>query len=180
MASSHAATHYTPLLADPRSSFDSTAEDYNHVSEDATPTAIYGLVLGTTSATRPFATSFHPTLFNRALSLLLLIPAFIILVSVDGAHFAATIVFLSFAIARQVVVLSRHWGGHLVKVHIEIVHPSWKTQERWIMRTVSGAVDGIILIGLLVTLALGAREVAVTSRGLPAVTAAVVLGFIAL
>jgi hypothetical protein len=170
MASSRA-----PLLADNhRQSLDSTYDD------EVTP-LLGGLA--TTSPTRPFATSFYPTLYARAVALVLAIPAFIIFV-VEGGSYAPSIVFLSFAIARQLVVLGSYFGSQVVVIHIEIVHPQWKSvsaraQEKWIKKSVAGLIDGIILLGLLITLALVAQKV--DNYWLPAeVTSAVILGFIVL
>jgi hypothetical protein len=172
------ASSAAPLLADNhRQSIDSTYDD------EETP------LLGgfaTTSPTRPFATSFYPTLFTRGLALVLAIPAFIIFI-VAGPSYSPSIVFLSFAIARQLVVLGSYFGSQVVVIHIEIVHPRWKsvsarTQEKWIKKSVAGAIDGIILFGLLVTLALVARKIDSHDLYPPprVVTDAVVLGFIVL
>jgi len=170
MASSRA-----PLLADPhRQSMESNYDDEE--------TALLG-GFATTSPTRPFATSFYPTLYSRGLALILAIPAFIIFI-VAGPSYAPAIVFLSFAIARQLVVLGSHFGSQLVVVHIEIVHPKWKSvsakaQEKWIKKSVAGAIDGGILLGLLVTLALVASKVDdCPSCVASGVTAAVILGFL--
>ena len=70
-------------------------------------------------------------------------------------------------------------------IHIEIVHPKWKSvsakaQEKWIKKSVAGAIDAGILLGLLVSLAIVAKKVD-TTYGLPKeVTHAVILGFIVL
>ena len=172
------ASSRTPLLADDqRHSFDSADEEET-------------LLLGgfaTTSPTRPFATNFYPTLYTRGISLVLLIPAFIIFV-VHGPHYAATIVFLSFAIARQCVVLGSFFGSQILVIHIEVVHDrlkgvSARAQETWIKKIVALVIDGIILLGMLITLSLVAHEVDVChgSCWLPAtVTHAVILGFIVL
>jgi hypothetical protein len=172
------ASSRTPLLADDRRhSTDSTDDE---------ETQLLG-GLATTSPTRPFATSFYPTLYARGVALVLAIPAFIILV-VHGRHYAASIVFLSFAIARQLVVLGSHFGSQIIVIRIEVVHHklkgvSAKAQETWIKKIVAAAVDGVILLGMLVTLSLNAHEVAQCRRncGMPAtVTHAVILGFITL
>jgi len=92
-------------------------------------------------------------------------------------------VFLSFAIARQLVVLGSHLGSQIVVIHIEVVHHklrgvSAKVQETLVKRTVAATIDGLVLLGLLVTLSLVAHEV--DTHALPAiVTHAVTLGFIA-
>lgn len=172
MASSHA------LLADDqRRSLDSTDDE---------ETPLLG-GLATTSPTRPFATSFYPTLYTRGVGLVLAIPAFVIFI-VHGPHFAPAIVFLSFAIARQVLVLGRFLGSQIIVIHIEVVHPRLKSvsaaaQERWIKKLMGLVTDGVILLGMLVTLSLNAHEIAVCRAGclLPAtVTHAVILGFITL
>jgi hypothetical protein len=174
MASSRA-----PLLADDqRHSLDSTYDDEE--------TALLG-GLATTSPTRPFATSFSPTLFTRSIALILAIPAFIIFV-VHGPHYAPSIVFLSFAIARQVVVLGSYFGSQIIVIRVEVVHHrlkgvSAKAQETWIKNIAAAVIDIIILLGMLVTLSLIAHEID-RCRGdcsLPAtVTHAVILGFITL
>jgi len=72
-----------------------------------------------------------------------------------------------------------------VVIHIEIVHPKWqsvsaKAQEKWIKKSVAGAIDSGILLGLLVSLAIIGKKVD-TTYGLPKeVTHAVILGFIVL
>lgn len=152
---------------------------------DDEETALLGGI-ATTSPTRPFATSFRPTLFLRGLALILAIPAFIIFIVV-GPSYSPSIVFLSFAIARQLVVLGSHFGSQVVVVHIEIVHPKWKSvsakaQEKWIKKGVAGAIDAGILLGLLVSLAVVAKRVNTewSLQDPKAVTAAVILGFIVL
>jgi hypothetical protein len=172
------ASSRTPLLADDRHSIDSTAEE---------ETALLG-GLFTTSPTRPFATSFYPTLFTRSLALILALPSFIIFI-IHGPHYAAAIVFLSFALARQLFILGSHFGSQILVIHIEVVHHrlkgvSARAQEKWIKKSVAAFIDGVILLGLLVTLSLVAHRVDV-SRGfynsLPhTVTHAVILGFITL
>ena len=173
MASSH-----TPLLADSHRNYDDSTYDDEE-------TALLG-GFATTSRTRPFATTFNPTIALRSLALVLAIPAFIIFV-VHEPHYAAAIVFLSFAIARQVVVLGSHFGSKLVAIKVEIMHPGLKAvhakaQETWIQKKILAAsIDGAILLGMLISLSLVAREVddCVGSCHLPAsVTAAVILGFI--
>jgi hypothetical protein len=173
------ASSRTPLLADDqRQSIDSTYDDEE--------TALLG-GLATTSPRRPFATSFYPTLYTRSIALILAIPAFIIFI-VHGPHYAPSIVFLSFAIARQVIVLGSHFGSQIIVIHIEVVHHrlkgvSAKAQETWIKKIVAAVIDGIILLGMLVTLSLVAHEIDWCRQScyLPAtVTHAVILGFITL
>lgn len=70
-------------------------------------------------------------------------------------------------------------------VHIEIVHPKWKSvsakaQEKWIKKSVAGAFDAAILLGLLISLAIVAHKVDTTNRVPQSVTGAVILGFIVL
>jgi hypothetical protein len=137
----------------------------------------------TTSPTRPFATSFYPTLVLRGFALILAIPAFIIFI-VEGPSYSPSIVFLSFVIARQLTVLGSYFGSQVVLIHIEIVHPKWKSvsakaQEKWIKKSVAGAIDAGILLGLLVSLAVVANKVD-THHAPRDVTAAVILGFIVL
>jgi hypothetical protein len=160
----------------------------SHQDDDEATPLLGGLA--TTSPTRPFATNFHPTLFTRTLSFILLLPSFIILVSYNGPHYAASIIFLSFALARQLVILISFFGSQIVVIHIEVVHErlksvSAKAQEKWIKKITALCLDGVILIGLLVTLSINAHEIAVCSHSsrcdVPrAVMAAVILGFIAL
>jgi hypothetical protein len=173
------ASSRTPLLADDqRHSIDSTYDDEE--------TALLG-GLATTSPTRPFATSFYPTLYTRSIALILAIPAFIIFV-VLGPNYAPSIVFLSFAIARQVVVLGSHFGSQIIVIHIEVVHHrlkgvSARAQETWIKKIVAAVIDVIILLGMLVTLSLVAHKIDWCRRYcvLPATaTHAVILGFITL
>jgi hypothetical protein len=155
-------------------------------SADDEETALLG-GLASTSPSRPFATSLHPTLYTRGLALILAIPAFILFV-VHGAFFAPVIVFLSFAIARQLVVLGSFFGSQIVVIHIEVVHHRFKgvsarAQEKWIKRAAALAVDGSILIGLLITLSLVAHKLARMGRyssWRPSALAGVVLGFISL
>lgn len=73
----------------------------------------------------------------------------------------------------------------MVVIHIEIVHPKWKSvsakaQEKWIKKGVAAAIDAGILLGLLVSLAVVAHRADTEWGTPPAVTAAVVLGFIVL
>jgi len=152
------ASSRTPLLADPhRNSLES---NYDHEDVEETP-FLYGFAA--TSPTRPFATTFKPTLTLRALALVLAIPSFIIFV-VHGPLYAGVIVFLSFAIARQVIVLGSHFGSQFVLIKIEVVHPrlkdvSAKAQESWIQKSAAATIDGVILLGLLITLSLVAHQV---------------------
>ena len=55
-------------------------------------------------------------------------------------------------------------------------------QEKWIKRVSGLACDGVVLLGLLVSLAENAREISVCHLGCrpAAVTNAVILGFVAL
>lgn len=175
------ASSRTPLLADRRrDSFDSASGGDANDGIDETP-FLYGFA--TSSPTRPFATNFNPTLFLRSLALLLATPAFIIFI-VNGPHYSAAITFLSFAIARQVVVLGSHFGSQIVEIEIKVVHPrfqaaSAKAQETWIKKSAAAVIDAIVLLGLLVSLSLIAHEADV--RVLPAsVTPAVILGFLVL
>jgi hypothetical protein len=95
-------------------------------------------------------------------------------------------VFISFAIARQVVVLGSHFGSQIVVIKIEVTHPklkgvSAKSQETWIKKSIAAAVDGVILLGLLISLSLVAHEVDTSGGWLPAtVEHAVILGFLVL
>lgn len=182
------ATSTTPLLADDRPHSPSSYDD--HHEHDHEETVLLGGLI-TTSPTRPLSTTFSPTLVTRSLALLLAIPSFIIFI-VFGPSFAPSIVFLSFAIFRQLVVLGSYFGSQIVVIHIEVVHEGWKAasakaQEKWIKRSIAAVIDGVILLGLLVTLAVVAHKVDVDHRDYthpevrPAsVTAAVILGFLTL
>ena len=173
------ASSRTPLLADDHSnSFDSTYDNEER-------TLLGGFA--TTSPTRPFATDFNPSLALRGLALILAIPAFIIF-AVHGPRYAGAIIFLSFAIARQFVVLGSHFGSRIILVNIEVVHPRLKgvstsAQRTWIKKGVAAFIDGFILLGMLVSLSVVAHEVDTCGRYcyLPAtVTHAVILGFLVL
>lgn len=157
----------TPLFVDrnQRRSFDST--DSGQRDHDHEETALLGGI-ATTSPSRPFSIAFHPTILLRSFALVLALPAFILLLTYHPHQGAVTsaIVFLSFAIARQVqIVLLSHFGSQLVVVRIEVVHHRWKSaagsaqQERWIKKGISAIIDGVILLGLLVSLALVAHKV---------------------
>ncbi|TVY93360.1 hypothetical protein LAWI1_G000722 [Lachnellula willkommii] len=145
-------------------------------SDDEETTLLAGFA--TTSPTRPFATNFNPTITTRSLALILAIPAFIIF-AVHGPHYAAPIVFLSFAIARQFAVLGSYFGSKIVVVRFEVVHPSVSEWAEEIKKGVAGIIDGVILLGLLISLGVTAHWV--DTEYLPAtVTHAVILGFIVL
>jgi hypothetical protein len=166
------------LFSRPRDSTDSADDD------DEERPFLRGLA--SASPRRPFSTSFYPTLYTRAIALVLALPAFIIFV-VHRPHYTASTVFLSFAIARQIVVLGSHLGSQVIILRIEVVHPKWKgmdaiAQEKWIKRVSGLACDGVVLLGLLVSLAENAREISVCHLGCrpAAVTNAVILGFVAL
>ena len=170
------ASSRTPLLVD----------DHHDSMDDDEETALLG-GYATTSPTRPFATTFNPTLALRSLALILAIPTFIIFV-VHGPHYAAAIVFLSFAITRQLVVLGSSIGSHIAVIRIDVVHPrlkdvSARAQERCIKNSIAAAIDGVILLGMLISLSVFAHEVDTCKDYcyLPAtVTHAVILGFIVL
>lgn len=168
------ATPRTPLLADDQRSTSTQ-------SVDETP-HLNGLY--TTSPSRPFATSLHPTLTLRTLSLVLSLPSFIIF-AVHGPRYASATTFLSFAIARQLFVLGGHFGSQIIVVKIEVVHHrfkgvSAKAQEKWIKRSVAASVDVVILIGLLVSLSITASAQGKHGWPLTGFKAAVALGFIVL
>ena len=66
------------------------------------------------------------------------LPAFILLIGLC-LHYAATIVFLSFALARQVFIPGSYFGSQIVVVRIEVVHHRLngvgvRAQEKWIKR----------------------------------------------
>lgn len=174
------ASSRTPLLADDHHRNSLSSDD------DRDETTLLG-GLATTSPTRPFAAHFYPSLALRGIALVLALPAFIIFI-VHGPHYAGAIVFLSFAIARQLVVLVSHFGSRIVSIKIEVVHPGLKgvsarAQEKWIKQGVAAVTDGVILLGLLITLSLTAHEVDACQSmcNLPeTVTHAVILGFIVL
>lgn len=149
----------------------------DHPDSDDEETALLGGFI-TTSSSRPFATDFNPTLTTRSLALILAIPAFIIFV-VHGPHYAAPITFLSFAIARQVAVLGSHVGSEIAVIKFEVIHPSVSERTEEIKKGIAGIIDGVILLGLLISLSVAAHEV--DTHYLPAtVTHAVILGFIVL
>ena len=168
----------------------STAPLFNHrrsldsADEDDEETALLG-GLATTSPTRPFATSFCPTIYFRGIALILAIPSFILFV-LHGSSFVPSIVFLSFAIARQTVVLVSYFGSQIVVIRIEVVHDGWKAasaraQEIWIMKTVALVIDGVILLGMLVALSVNAHYiVSYPDSWQSTVRDAVILGFITL
>ncbi|TVY23034.1 hypothetical protein LHYA1_G007647 [Lachnellula hyalina] len=139
------ASSRTPLLAN------------DHPDSDDEETTLLGGFVST-SPTRPFSTAFNPTLTTRSLALLLAIPAFIIF-AVHGPHYAAPIVFLSFAIARQVAVLGSYFGSGIVVVRFEVVHPSVSEWAEEIKKGVAGIIDGVILLGLLISLSVTAHWV---------------------
>lgn len=178
------ASSRTPLLASShhRDSFNSYSAHENFHEEESP--ILYGLA--TSSLTRPFATTISPTIPLRCLSLLLAIPSFIIFIVVNGPRYSAAITFLAFVIARQLVILGSHFGSQIVVIKIEVVHPrfkaaSAKAQETWIKRIAAGVIDGVILVGLLVSLGLVAHEVDMgSSMSSASVTAAVILGFMVL
>jgi len=145
-------------------------------SDDEETTLLAGFV--TTSPSRPFATNFNPTLTTRSLALILAIPSFIIF-AVHGPRYAAPIVFISFAIARQIAVLGSHFGSHIAVVRFEVVHPSVSERAEEIKKGLAGILDGVILLGLLISLSVTAHWVDTTSLPAP-LTPAVILGFIVL
>ena len=83
-------------------------------------------------------------------------------------------------------MLGSHFGSQIIVIHIEVVHHrlkgvSAKAQEAWIKKIVAAAIDGIILLGMLVTLSLVAHEIdKCRSCWTPITTHAVILGFITL
>ncbi|KAH7370866.1 hypothetical protein BKA65DRAFT_545565 [Rhexocercosporidium sp. MPI-PUGE-AT-0058] len=130
----------------------------------------------------PYTTTFHPTLHIRTFAFLLLLPSFI-LFTLLGPAYAPVIVFLSFALARQLFILIAHFSANIVIIRIEVVHSklkaaSDKAQEKWVKRSVAAGVDGVILLGLLVTLAVVAKGVDVCGNGCQVAEAGVVLGFL--
>ncbi|KAH9206897.1 hypothetical protein DL95DRAFT_396503 [Leptodontidium sp. 2 PMI_412] len=132
--------------------------------------------------TLPFTTTFHPTLHIRSFAFVLLLPAFI-LFTLLGPAYAPVIVFLSFALARQLFILIAHFSSNIVIIRIEVVHSklkaaSDKAQEKWVKRSVAAGVDGVILLGLLVTLALVAKDVDACGNGCQIAEAGVILGFL--
>jgi hypothetical protein len=188
------ASSSSPLLADPRrNSYSSSVNDYNDNPNEETsflrrvPNLNLNLNLTLPKPTLPslpLSTTFHPTLHTRSLALILIVPSFI-LFTLHGPAYAPTIVFLSFAIFRQLVILISHFGSQIVVIRIEVVHhrlkaASAKAQEKWIKRGVAAAVDAGILIGMLVTLALVAWRVDNCGGGRAVAEAGVILGFLAL
>ncbi|PVH80921.1 hypothetical protein DL98DRAFT_654370 [Cadophora sp. DSE1049] len=132
--------------------------------------------------TLPFTTTFHPTLHIRSLAFILLLPSFI-LFTLLGPAFSPVIVFLSFALARQLFILFALKCANIVIIRIEVVHSrlkkaSDKAQEKWVKRSVAAGVDAVVLVGLLVTLAVVAKGVDVCGAGgCKVAEAGVILGF---
>ena len=61
-------------------------------------------------------------------------------------------------------MLGSHFGSQIIVIHIEVVHHtlkgvSAKAQEIWIKKIAAAVIDGIILLGMLVTLSLVAHEI---------------------
>ena len=81
-------------------------------------------------------------------------------------------------------MLLSHFGSQLIVIRIEVVHHRLKhaskaaEQEKWIMKGVNAFIDGVILLGLLVSLALLAHKV--SYAGGAVLEAAVILGFLSL
>ncbi|KAK0122425.1 hypothetical protein ONS95_010661 [Cadophora gregata] len=132
--------------------------------------------------TLPFTSTFHPTLHLRTAAFILLLPSFI-LFTLLGPAFSPVIVFLSFALARQLFILIAHFSANIVIIRIEVVHSrlkaaSDKAREKWVKRSVAAGVDGVVLVGLLVTLAVVTKGVDVCGSGCKIEEAGVVLGFL--
>jgi len=197
------ATSETPLLSDRRASNSTTSSHHNDTGIDTEPSsylskfpALPTFHLPKTSnfkipkinarfptPTLPLNLTIHPTVYTRTLALILALPPFILLI-VSGSHYSPAITFLSFVLFRQIRILLFLFSSHLIKIHIEIVHERLqalkaRAQERWFKNTLGAVVDGIILVGLLVSLAVNAREVDMGRAG-GRVEAGVVLGFIVL
>lgn len=70
-------------------------------------------------------------------------------------------------------------------IRIEVVHSRLKrasevAREKWVKRSVAVGVDGVILLGLLVTLAVVAKGVDRCGKGCGVAEAGVILGFMGL
>ena len=69
-----------------------------------------------------FKLSYHPTFHLRLATLCLSICAFSVFIASRHSHAIPSIIFLSFAILRNIVVLYYHLVGHsLIRIRIEIV-----------------------------------------------------------
>ncbi|KAK2624183.1 hypothetical protein QTJ16_006133 [Diplocarpon rosae] len=133
----------------------------------------------------PYSTTIHPTLHTRSLSALLLLSAFIAFILLRPSHInTSNVVFLSFALARQLFILIAHFSTRLFVIRIEVVNPRLqavrdRTRERAVRTGIALSVDGAVLLGLLVTLTLGAVNVDRNGGG-GVLEAGVVLGFLGL
>ncbi|CAL3966827.1 unnamed protein product [Diplocarpon coronariae] len=131
----------------------------------------------------PYSTTVHPTLHTRSSSLLFLLPAFIVFILLGPSHInTPNVVFLAFALARQLFILIAHFSTRFFVIRIELVNPRLKavrerTREGVVRTGIALLVDGAVLLGLLVTLSLGAAEVD-QHRGGGLMEAGVVLGFL--
>lgn len=82
-------------------------------------------------------------------------------------------------------MLGGYFGSQIIVVKIEVVHHklkgvSAKAQENWIKKSVAAVVDGVILVGLLVSLSIIAWAQGLYSWPVAGLKAADVLGFIVL
>lgn len=76
-------------------------------------------------------------------------------------------------------MLGSFFGSNIVVVRFEVVHPSVSEWAEEIKKGVAGIIDGVILLGLLISLSVTAHWV--DTEYLPStVTHAVILGFIVL
>lgn len=156
---------YHPLVDDSRASMESLPSDSQRLLDpdpqdtDSRPPApkkgVFRLRL-----------SYHPTVYLRLLVLCLFISAFGVFIASQQPNTIPSIVFLSFAILRNIVVLYCHFvGNYFIRVHIEIVgltsstsnskpkkwHSSWFQQ-----RLFQIAIDWI-LIGVLIATSVTAK-----------------------
>jgi hypothetical protein len=109
-----------------------------------------------------FKLTYHPTFYLRLLALCLFISAFGIFIAASGySNSIPSIVFLSFAILRNIIVLYFHLVGHsLIRIHVEIVgrptstsssHPKEWRPSVLHRRLFQVAIDWILIGVLIVT-----------------------------
>lgn len=123
-------TRYHRLPEDNRPSTDSNAG----VNE-----ALLGPLVndGATSTQKSFQISLHPTVWTRAIVVLLLFPAMIILFSIGRGHVVPYIIFIIICLLRNVSVLLLHFISHCVRIRIEFPRnspdtPSSKNPFKWL------------------------------------------------
>jgi phosphoglycerol transferase MdoB-like AlkP superfamily enzyme len=152
---------------------------------DGEETALLGDT--TLSPSRPLVASLLPTLYTRGLALPLATLTLLLFAS-HAPTFAGAIVFLSFAIARQLYVFAWYFANKIVVIHVKVTDERFKSllegeQGAWYQKFVALLVDGVILFGLLLTLTVVARKVAIgyyEDEWQTLATTGVVLGFVTL